>query len=109
MRVWDVATGRQHRVFDWGVGRVQCLAIASDGMTATAGGSTNMIVVWDLDKGIRIPVWICRVRLPAPLNFACRRRHFFRDKCLEQHLAERRSRRVGIVVYSHHIHDPGSH
>ena len=49
VRVWNVATGRERGVFNWGIGRVQCLAVAPDGMTAAAGGSNNEVVVWDLD------------------------------------------------------------
>jgi hypothetical protein len=48
VRIWDVASGRQRAAFDFDIGRVHCLTVAPDGMTAAAGGD-RAIVVWDLD------------------------------------------------------------
>jgi hypothetical protein len=41
--------GREQVVFDWKIGRVHCLALAPDGMTAAAGGHDHSIVVWDVE------------------------------------------------------------
>ena len=49
VRSWDWAHGRELAAFDWKIGRVHCLAIAPDGMTAAAAGELPSIVVWDLD------------------------------------------------------------
>jgi WD40 repeat protein len=49
VRVWDARTWAEHTAFDWGVGEVVTVAVASDGMRAAAGGRNGKIVVWDLD------------------------------------------------------------
>jgi WD40 repeat protein len=49
VRMWDPETGRQTAAFDWGIGRVHCLAVSPDGLTAAAAGADHSVVVWDLD------------------------------------------------------------
>lgn len=49
VRLWDGASGRCVRVFDWRIGEVTALTVAADGMRAAVGGKTGTIVVWDLD------------------------------------------------------------
>jgi WD40 repeat protein len=48
VRVWDASSGRQLAAYDWQIGRVHAVAVASDGMRAAAGGDA-LIVLWDLD------------------------------------------------------------
>jgi WD40 repeat protein len=50
VRLWDVATGRERAVLDWGLGKVPVVAFAPDGMTAAAGGASEDIAVWDVDS-----------------------------------------------------------
>ncbi len=47
VKSWDAA-GNLRRSYDWRVGELWSLAVASDGLTAAAGGSET-IVVWDLE------------------------------------------------------------
>lgn len=49
-RLWDAATGRERMAYDWGVGKLHCLAIAPDGMTAAAGAENGAVVMWDLEE-----------------------------------------------------------
>ena len=46
------ASGAAVGCYDWAAGRLHCLALAPDGLTA-AGGGDGRIVVWDLDLGDR--------------------------------------------------------
>ena len=48
VRLWDVGSGRERAVFDWGVGKANAVAIAPDGMTAACCGDNGTVVVWDL-------------------------------------------------------------
>jgi WD40 repeat protein len=50
LKVWDVGTGRERAALSWNVGKLYSVAVAPDGMTAAAGGDTD-IVLWDLDQG----------------------------------------------------------
>jgi WD40 repeat protein len=49
VRLWDARSAAQRAAFDWGIGRVHCLAVSPDGMTAAAGGADHSVVVWDLE------------------------------------------------------------
>ena len=49
VRLWDVPARRELVRWDFGVGAVNSLAFAPDGLTAAAAGSTMRAVVWDLD------------------------------------------------------------
>jgi WD40 repeat protein len=49
-RMWEAHTGRERMAYDWGVGKMYCLAISPDGMTAAAGGENGTIVMWDLEE-----------------------------------------------------------
>jgi hypothetical protein len=44
-----VSAGVQRAAYTWQIGRLLSLAVAPDGMTATAGGDAGRIVVWDLE------------------------------------------------------------
>jgi hypothetical protein len=48
VRLWDVVSGAERTGFDWKVGRLQCLAIATDGTRAAAGSESGKVVVWDI-------------------------------------------------------------
>ena len=48
VRTWE--DGRQRSAYALEVGRLCCLAVAPDGMTAAAGGETGTVVVWDLEE-----------------------------------------------------------
>jgi WD40 repeat protein len=53
VKLWDVAAAdggvRERATFAWPIGKVCSLAFAPDGMTAAAGGDTD-ILVWDVDE-----------------------------------------------------------
>jgi WD40 repeat protein len=52
LRRWDVEARRLRSTLDFQIGRVHCVALAPDEMTAAAGfgrGADGGIVVWDLD------------------------------------------------------------
>jgi WD40 repeat protein len=49
-RRWDVPAGRERQAYEWGVGKLLCLAASPDGMTAAAGGETGEVVVWDAEE-----------------------------------------------------------
>jgi WD40 repeat protein len=49
VRLWDTRGWTERVAFDWGIGEVVCIAFASDGMRAAAGGRSGRIVVWDVD------------------------------------------------------------
>src|SRR5262249_48609470 len=49
VRFWEGDTLEAVQGFDWKIGDVESLAVASDGMRAAAGGSKGQIVVWDID------------------------------------------------------------
>jgi WD40 repeat protein len=48
VKFWDVATGRERAAFAWGIGRVNVVAFAPDGMRAAAGG-VGSIIIWDVE------------------------------------------------------------
>jgi WD40 repeat protein len=52
VKLWEVATRegevRERATFAWPIGRIYSLAFSPDGMTAAAGGNTD-ILVWDVD------------------------------------------------------------
>lgn len=48
VRLWDLPSCRERAAYDWQVGPVYALALASDGMRAAVGGVRD-IVVWDLE------------------------------------------------------------
>ena len=47
---WDTTDGRPLRTWDWGVGPLQAIAVAPNGLTAAAGGDRGRVVVWDVDE-----------------------------------------------------------
>src|SRR5262249_24996094 len=48
--IWD-GEGNGQACFDWGVGPIQSVAVAPDGLTAAVGVARGDIVIWDLDAG----------------------------------------------------------
>lgn len=48
VRVWDVASGREVKEYEWGIGSVRDLAFSPDGATAAAAG-VSAVAVWDVD------------------------------------------------------------
>jgi WD40 repeat protein len=46
---FDTSNGQTTHQFDWNIGKVSCLDIATDGTLAAAGGEKGQIAVWDLD------------------------------------------------------------
>jgi WD40 repeat protein len=49
VRFWQTTDWTPSSSFDWGIGPVNSLAIAADGMRAAAGSSKGKVVVWDVD------------------------------------------------------------
>jgi WD40 repeat protein len=49
VKLYDTATWKVARAFDWGVGRLRSVAFSPDGMLAAAGNDKGKIVVWDVD------------------------------------------------------------
>ncbi len=49
VRLWDLKSGKPGRVFDWGLGRLCCVASAPDGMLAAAAAADGRVVIWDRD------------------------------------------------------------
>jgi WD40 repeat protein len=49
VRQWDRG-GRETAAYAWGAGRLYCLAVAPDGMTAAAGAENGDVVIWDLEE-----------------------------------------------------------
>ena len=49
-RLWDVVAGRQMQAYEWGVGKLYCLAVSPDGMTAAVGAENGTVVVWDVEE-----------------------------------------------------------
>lgn len=50
VRLWNPATRKELACYDWQIGRINNLAVGSDGMTAAAGSVAGTIVVWDLEQ-----------------------------------------------------------
>jgi WD40 repeat protein len=50
IRVWDPATGRTIKAFDWKIGSITAIAFAPDGLTCAAAGKSGQVVVWDMDE-----------------------------------------------------------
>jgi WD40 repeat protein len=49
VKLYDAATWKMVRAFDWDVGRLRSIAFSPDGMLPAAGGDKGKIVVWDVD------------------------------------------------------------
>lgn len=49
VRVYDTATWAEVTGYEWKVGKLGCVAIASDGLRMAAGSDSGTIVVWDVD------------------------------------------------------------
>jgi WD40 repeat protein len=49
-RRWDVLSGKEMQAYEWGVGKLLCLALAPDGMTAAAGAENGDVIVWDVEE-----------------------------------------------------------
>jgi WD40 repeat protein len=45
---WDVSNWTPADTYDWQIGRITCLAVSPDGLTAAAGSGTGKVVVWDV-------------------------------------------------------------
>jgi WD40 repeat protein len=45
----DTTNGRPIQQFDWNIGKVSCVDIATDGTLAAAGGEKGQVVVWDAE------------------------------------------------------------
>jgi WD40 repeat protein len=49
VKLFETETWALARTYEWGVGKVQSLALSRDGLLAAAGGEAGKIVVWDVD------------------------------------------------------------
>jgi WD40 repeat protein len=49
VRVYDTATWAEVTGYEWKVGKLGCVAVASDGLRMAAGSDSGKIVVWDVD------------------------------------------------------------
>lgn len=49
VREYDSLTLQELRAYAWKIGRLRCVAIAPDGITAAAGSDTGKVIVWDLE------------------------------------------------------------
>ena len=49
VREYDAITLQELRAYAWKVGKLRCVAVAPDGLTAAAGSDTGKVVVWDLE------------------------------------------------------------
>jgi hypothetical protein len=49
VKLYDTATWKLARAFDWGVGRLRSVAFSPDGMLGAAGGVKGEVVVRDVD------------------------------------------------------------
>jgi WD40 repeat protein len=50
VQILDTATWAEVSCLDWGIGRVSCLAVAADGLTAAVGSDSGRVIVWDLEN-----------------------------------------------------------
>lgn len=49
VREYDAVTLQELRAYEWKVGKLLCVAVAPDGLTAAVGSDTGKVVVWDLE------------------------------------------------------------
>jgi WD40 repeat protein len=49
VKLYDTATWKVVRSFNWDIGRLRSVAFSPDGMLAAAGGDRGKVVVWDVD------------------------------------------------------------
>lgn len=49
VREFDAVTLQEFKGFGWQIGRLRCVAIAPDGLTAAAGSDTGKVIAWDLE------------------------------------------------------------
>ncbi len=47
--LWDTATWKPVRAYEWKIGRLRSIAFAPDGLRAAAGSDQGRVIVWDLD------------------------------------------------------------
>jgi WD40 repeat protein len=47
--VWDTATSKLMRTYDWGIGEVRCVCVAPDGSLGAVGSSNGKVALWDWD------------------------------------------------------------
>src|SRR5262249_60904554 len=51
LRLWDVATGQQRRLFEGHPGQVNAVVVAPGGRTAASAGVDHTLLLWDLGTG----------------------------------------------------------
>jgi WD40 repeat protein len=49
VRLYDAATWKEAQAYDWGVGKLLCVAFSPDGALGAAGGEGGQVVVWDVE------------------------------------------------------------
>jgi WD40 repeat protein len=57
LRVWDPATGKEHRQLHGHSKPVRSIAFARDGKTLASVGDDNLVVIWDFATGKKLHHW----------------------------------------------------
>lgn len=47
--VWDSGSWAARKTYEWGCGKITCLAVSPDGLLVAAGTATGKVVVWDTE------------------------------------------------------------